>query len=380
MFELFKHPLSLFTTHAKNWYVRFERPISSLSLVGGFIFNAVALTRVDEFKENFWIAVHLLVVAACMVFINREENHEGDALALGANPDKLHFWLINIMQFMFGGLLSTFLVFYFRSAVLSVAWPFLLILVVAFIANESLKRHYARLYFQVSFLFLSVFLFAIYFVPVLVKDISSVIFLISGIASLVCILLFLLLLRYTGGESLGRDRIVLFSLIAGIFVGMNALYFLHLIPPLPLSLQDAGVYHSIVRTAEGDYVVTTEQKTFPDKVKQIVGMYPTYHSFDAKPVYVFTSIFSPEDFHLMVVHEWQKYDEIKKTWVTYGTITLPVTGGRAGGFRTYSAKSGVTAGKWRVNVKTVSGQVLGRMVFTVETVDSAPQLQTEVKE
>ncbi len=191
MFEIFKHPLSLFTTHAKNWYVRFERPVSSLSLIGGFIFNAVALTRVDEFKENFWIAVHLLIVAGCIVFINREENHEGDALALGADPDKLHFWLINIMQFMFGGLMSTFLVFYFRSAVLSVAWPFLLILAIAFVANESLKRHYARLYFQISFLFLSVFLFAIFFVPVLLKDIGATVFVVSGISSLIVIFLFL---------------------------------------------------------------------------------------------------------------------------------------------------------------------------------------------
>ncbi len=379
MFELFKHPLSLFTTHAKNWYVRFERPISSLSLVGGFIFNAVALTRVDEFKENFWIGVHLLVVAACIVFINREENNEGDTLTLGANPDKLHFWLINIMQFMFGGLLSTFLVFYFRSAVLSVAWPFLLILAIAFIANESLKRHYARLYFQISFLFLSVFLFAIYFVPVLVKDISSIIFLISGVASLACILLFLLLLRYTGGESLGRDRLVLFSLIAGIFLGINALYFLRLIPPLPLSLQDAGVYHSVTRTAEGNYSVTTEQKTFLDKAKQVIGIYPTYHNIDNKPVYVFTSVFSPDEFHLTVVHEWQRYDAAAKEWMTSGTIALPVTGGRVGGFRTYSAKSGVTAGKWRVNVKTVSGQVLGRMVFNVETKGSTPILELEIK-
>lgn len=379
MFEIFKHPLSLFTTHAKNWYVRFERPISSLSLIGGFIFNAVALTRVDEFKENFWIAVHLLIVAGCIVFINREENHEGDALALGADPDKLHFWLINIMQFMFGGLMSTFLVFYFRSAVLSVAWPFLLILAIAFVANESLKRHYARLYFQISFLFLSVFLFAIFFVPVLLKDIGAAVFVVSGIASLIVIFLFLFILRYTGGESFGKDRLVLFSMIVGIFITINALYFLHLIPPLPLSLQDAGVYHSISRNSDGNYNAASEEKTFLDRMKQSIGTYPTYHNVGDKPVYVFTSVFSPDDFNLTVIHEWQKYNVTTKEWITAGTISLPVKGGRAEGFRTYSAKYGVTPGKWRVNVTTNSGQVLGRMVFNVETADSMPVLKTEIK-
>ncbi len=374
----FKNPFSIFT-HAKNWYVRFERPISSLSLVGGFIFNAVALTRVDEFKENFWIAIHLLVVAICIVFINRQENTNEDAVAVGANPDKLHFWIINIMQFMFGGLLSTFLVFYFRSAVLSVAWPFLLILVIAFIANESLKRHYARLYFQISFFFLSVFLFAIFFIPVVLHDIGPVIFFVSGVASLVVIFLFTTILRYTAGESLGKDKFVLFAMIAGIFISINALYYVRLIPPLPLSLQDAGVYHSIVRTVDGNYSVVNEQGTTLDHFKQVFGFYPTYHGSAGVPVYVYSSVFSPADFSFSIQHQWQKYDESTKKWVTSGTITLPIKGGRAKGYRTYSAKSGVTSGKWRVNVLTASGQVIGRLVFAVSNDQIQPILITETK-
>jgi hypothetical protein len=39
----------------RNWYGRYERPISSLSLVGGFIFGAVTLKRVDLFWENIWV-------------------------------------------------------------------------------------------------------------------------------------------------------------------------------------------------------------------------------------------------------------------------------------------------------------------------------------
>ena len=61
-------------THFKNWYGKFERPISSLSLIGGFVFDAVTLTRVDEFWENFWVGAHLLIVATCIVLINIEEN------------------------------------------------------------------------------------------------------------------------------------------------------------------------------------------------------------------------------------------------------------------------------------------------------------------
>jgi hypothetical protein len=60
------HFIELFSLKkVRDWYARFERPISSLSLIGGFIFNAIALTRVDEFWENFWIIVHILLVATC---------------------------------------------------------------------------------------------------------------------------------------------------------------------------------------------------------------------------------------------------------------------------------------------------------------------------
>ena len=47
---------------------------------------------------------------------------------------------MNLLQLFFGGLLSTLLVFYFRSGSLSASWPFLLVLGVAFAANESLRE------------------------------------------------------------------------------------------------------------------------------------------------------------------------------------------------------------------------------------------------
>ena len=142
-----------FLTHVQNWYGRFERPISSLSLIGGFVFDALTLKRVDMFWENLWVVVHLVIVAICIVLIHALESKEGDEI----NPAKLHFWLVNILQFFFGGILSTYLVFYFRSADLSVSWPFILFLGLAFWANEALKRHFVRLSFQVALFFLSLF-------------------------------------------------------------------------------------------------------------------------------------------------------------------------------------------------------------------------------
>src|SRR5450755_3711801 len=100
-----------FHTHLKTAYARLERPISSIALLGGFAFDAVTLKRVDTFWENLWVIVHLAVVAVCILLVNRAENRGADP----KDPAKPHFWLINTLQFFFGGLLSTFLIFYFRS-------------------------------------------------------------------------------------------------------------------------------------------------------------------------------------------------------------------------------------------------------------------------
>lgn len=357
---------------ARNWYARFERPISSISLVGGFMFDALALRRVDEFWENFWVIIHLLVVAVFIVLLDREEN-EGMNVK---DPAQAHFWFVNILQFTFGGLLSTFLVFYFRSGTFWVSWPFFLILTVAFVANESFKRHYARLDFQISLFFLSLFSFMIFLVPVVLHAIGPGMFLLSGAASLCVLMSFLVLLGIFAKEKFRRGGKTLFVSIAAIFIAMNVLYFLNLIPPIPLSLKDAGMYHSLVRNTAGDYVVQGE-----DTGGWLSYFSPQedFHASSYDTVYAYTAIFSPTSLNTDIVHEWQRYDRTAGAWITVSRIDLSLIGGREGGYRTYSTKTGITQGEWRVNIMTPRGEVLGRVPFTVTFVDTAPALTTSIK-
>src|SRR5258708_5501905 len=184
----------------RNWYGKFERPISSLSLVGGFVFDALTLRRVDLFWDNLWVVGHLLIVAVCIILVHRIENVEHAE----ANPAKLHFWFVNILQFFFGGLLSTFLVFYFRSGTIFVNWPFLVVLAGAFLANESLKRSYTRLIFQIALFFLSLFSFTIYLVPILFHEINRATFFISDLMSAGFLAIFLINLNYYAEETLEK--------------------------------------------------------------------------------------------------------------------------------------------------------------------------------
>lgn len=364
--------MSFLITRAWNWYGRFERPISSISLVFGFVFDAFTLRRVDFLPENIWVIGRIVAVAVCIVLINLNENEA----RYENNPSQAHFWYVNIMQFFFGGLLGTFLVFYFRSATLAVTWPFLLLLAVALFANERLKEHYTRLVFQTSLFFLSLFSFAIFIVPVLFHRIGTDIFLISGLASIVVLWLFIRGLGLFAKEKFKKSKKMLTFSVAGIFLAVNALYFLNLIPPIPLSLKDGGIYHSIIRNASGNYVVQTEDAG----LLNFLSLKQNIHMVEGDPLYAYSAIFSPTSFNTDIVHDWQKYDDYAKQWVTESRVALAVTGGRDGGYRTYSIKSTITAGKWRVNVETAGGQIIGRLRFDVALAATEPVMKTEIKE
>lgn len=358
-------------SRARSWYARFERPISSFSLIGGFVFDALTLQRVDMFWENFWVVAHLLVVAVCIVLINLGENDGVDV----SDPEKTHFWLVNILQFFFGGLLSTFLVFYFRSGSLTVSWPFFLILAAAFVANESFKKRYVRLSFQIGLFFLSLFSFAIFLVPVVVHSIGPVVFLLSGAISIALIWSFLAILKRFAGEKFLKSRRIIFFTISGIFLTVNILYFLNIIPPIPLALKDAGVYHSITRGADGNYAVTRESGGWTS----FFGFPEDFHETPGGPVYAYSAIFSPTSLNTTVIHEWQTYYENLGKWVTVTQKELPLVGGREGGYRTYSMKSDLVPGRWRVNVETERGELIGRLRFNIVLQATEPALVVNIK-
>jgi hypothetical protein len=360
-----------FVEPIRNFYGRFERPISSFSLVFGFVFDAVTLRRVDTLWENIWILGHLIIVGIFITLIHLQKNELGGE----KNPKKAHFWYVNILQFFFGGILSTYLVFYFRSSDIFVTWPFLFILLLAFIANESMKRHYIRLSFQISLFFLSIYSFAIFIVPVLTHQIGARIFLLSGFISLVFITIFIAILFYFIKDRFAESKRLIITLILGIFLLINVLYFTNLIPPIPLSLKDGGIYHSVLKNNEGNYVVTYEDRGLED----FFNLYPDYNKSTGESVYAFSAIFSPKNLNTTIIHEWQYYDENQKKWITDGEIYLPVVGGRDGGFRTYSKRTNLGRGKWRVNIMTKEGQTIAHLRFNLVSVSTAPLLSIEVK-
>ena len=355
-------------------YKRFEKYISPIGLIYGFVFTSLTLTRVDMFLENFWIVMHLFIASFGILALAYFENQIEQKKRPEEDRVKFHFYLTLIIQFAFGGLFSTFFVFYMRSSSLATSWLFLLILVILLIGNELWKKHYTRLVFQISVLYLSLYLFLVFLLPVLFHRLGSDLFIASGVISLLAVISFGLILKKFTNEKFRSKHNTLRISAAAIFIVMNILYFTNIIPPIPLSLKDVGVYHSIIKTNDGNYKAQGELTIWSDR---LINNYPVFHLLAGETIYVFSAIFSPVEFDAKIVHLWQYYNEAEKTWIDSSRVVLSISGGREEGFRTYSMKQFITPGLWRVKVITIHGQELGRINFRVEEATSTPELITK---
>lgn len=341
----------------KNFYLKYEHYFSPLALVSGFVWDNLTLKRVDFWLDILLLLAYLAVAAGSIVIIN------------AGYANRFRF-LPFILQFVFGGLFSAFVVFYLRSAPLVTSWPFLFCLAALLIGNELFRERYLRLAFHLSIFFVALFSFSVLIIPTLIGQIGAAVFILSGFASLVFFGLVLTVVFYVSKERVMQSRRMIFLSTGLIYVVFNVLYFFNIIPPIPLSLKEIGVYHSVKRVETGDYIVSRE----PASSYFVFRNFSTvFHRKRGEPVYVFSSVFAPAKINTVIFHRWSYFDEQKGEWIISSEINYSITGGRDGGYRGYTFKHNIAAGKWRVDVVTGRGQLLGRVNFTVVESDVSPE-------
>ena len=351
-----------------KWY---ERYISPIALIAGFLAdNYILLRRVDLWTSNLLLFFYLAVAASCVVLTN--------LIATGRlqKPSLLKAapFLPVVAQFAFGGLFSGYVSLYSRSAAYSASWIFVVLLAVLLLGNERFTRFYSRLAFQVGILFTVLFSFLIFYLPVVFKSIGQGMFIASGVLSLALTALFMRFLAHLMPEHVREHRTKIAQSIAVIFITFNVLYFSHAIPPLPLALKSAGVYHNVLK--EGDnYILSAEPVPWYESYLRYNTL---FHKTAGETVFIYSAVFAPSEFSATILHEWEYYDASDNAWVKTATFGFPMTGGRDGGYRGFSLRENIDAGKWRVNVKTGNGLIIGRIAFKV--VDApAPAETIEVR-
>ncbi len=316
----------------REFIKRNERHLSSLALIVGFLFDTFTLRRADLIIEYIVLLLYVGIVASCIVWIH-------------VRPKP---WNLILMQFCLGNLFSAFLIFYSRSGSAITSWPFLLILVGLMIVNERLREKYARLTFQISVFFCVLFSYAIFLVPIILRQMGSWVFVLSGGVSIGVLLLFMMLLQRYIPHRVKEAKTDIIKGVIIIFSILNIFYFTNIIPPIPLSLKEIGVYELVSRNPDGSY------KLIPNEDIRA-----------GEKIYAYSAVFAPTRLDVQIVHSWEYFDPSKARWVSVSKIPFKIVGGRDGGFRGYSIKENVFAGLWRVNVETVEGRLIGRKRFEV---------------
>ncbi|MEK7460018.1 MAG: DUF2914 domain-containing protein [Patescibacteria group bacterium] len=354
--------------NVKNFLTAHQRVASFSAIFLGFIVDSLTLPRVDVLWGNILLLFYIVVAATSIYFINLGYY----ARTKSAIQERMMPFLPFLIQFSFGALFSGYFIFYARSASLGASTIFLLMLVVLLFGNEFFKSRYQRLEFQTSILFLAIFFFAIFYTPIVMKEIGASVFILSGVVSLLIIGVFLFFVSRALGQAFWSIEKVIFRSILGVYLFLNILYFTNIIPPIPLSLKESGVYHNLVKTTDGTYLVLSPHHAWYD-LKEIY--YPVFKRYQGEPAYFFSAVFSPTDLNTKVLHEWQYFDEEKREWTTTDRLRMEIIGGREGGYRGYSMKQSLVPGNYRVNVVTLRGQILGRTNFSVINVAEKQNLE-----
>jgi hypothetical protein len=343
---------------AKSFIGRNERRLSVLAFALGFVWDSLTLTSIDRVFDNIVLLSYLAAAFASIILINAHGTLNFQSFFARRGVSVAEF----ILPFAFGGLFSGFLIFYSRSGPVLSSAPFFLFLLLLFLGNEFFRKQYERLMFQMSVFFVALFSYIALITPVLVGRIGGAVFVLSGAATLFLFWLAYRALRLVAPFEAKKGGVTLWALVWSIFFAFNFLYFNNMIPPIPLSLKEIGVYHRVERARSGEYLVAFERPPWyalGQKTSKV------FHRGGGEPVYVWSSVFAPTRLLTEVVHRWSYFDEKTKRWADATTVSFPISGGREGGFRGYSKKELVSSGRWRVDVETARGQTIGRFVFTV---------------
>jgi len=349
----------------KRFYHDHEALCTASFFAAGFLFDTLFVGRIDRIHNVVHQAIYLSLCAWLTGLEVRE--HQGAF----APPTRLATaWRYHeaATHFMLGTLLNIYTLFYFKSASLAASLAFLAFWGALLGVNELRPFPGSATTLRMTLFSLCLVSYFGYLVPMLAHEIGPWIFLASLAASGAVVAV----LAWRLGRRLREQPRAAWRMVAAPFAcvaaAFAALYFAKLIPPVPLSLSDIGIYHDAKRDGEAYELYSARSAwRFWEKGDQ------TFLARPGDKLYCFVSVFSPTRFHEELRLRFFR-DDPARGWLPSDAIPLPVTGGRDGGFRTVSIKTHYQPGRWRVVVETSDERELGRLGFRViEDLSTGPR-------
>jgi len=345
----------------------FVRHHSAIAMfVAGFLFDFFTMLRIDAWRDLAFQMGCLAGLTALLVFQARESMGTWVPRGLAERP-----WRYNVeaLHFLYGGLLSAYVVLYFRSSTFARPAVFLAMLAGVMVVNEVPRVRGAGYRVRLGLYGFCVLSFLTYFIPILLGRMGGWVFLLSLMSSAGVVWLVTRWLVPPNNDRLAaRKR--LFGPAAGVLVVVAVLYVLHLIPPVPLSVQFQGIYHDVRREDGGYTLVYTD----PPPWRPWRQDSRPFERREGDRLHYFARVFAPSGFRTRVMIRWE-FLEPSSGWTTTDVIPLDLVGGRAEGFRGSAVKSNFMPGRWRVTAETDDGRAIATLSFRVEDDSSARERQ-----
>lgn len=342
----------------KSIFNKVHHHLSTILFIYGFIFDAILLPRLENFVAQI-IGLTNIFIVAIFIYLREWVVSRNTASKF---EQKLYSLMTFAISFSSGAALSFIFIYAVRSAEITASWPLFIILLICMLANEFISTHNFRFSLDVGVVFIATLFYVIFNTPIILKVQNDFTFLVSLVVAAFVSFIYAHILRnasYTANHEASRS----YALAIGIplFVGM--LYFLNMIPAVPLSLKEADVYHSISRDVNGDFIFSKEEK---DGSMFSFFKTETHHFVNEDDaVYFFSAIDAPAELTAPIAHVWEYYNKDSKKWETSTRITFDILGGREEGYRAYSKKENIADGLWRVTVKVGDTRIVGRKKFKV---------------
>ena len=341
--------------------------------IAGFLFDVVAVSRIDDVLMLVQQGLYLVVLAVLMLL---HERHRAESAASPRPPSRTWRIVEDAMHFFLGTLLNQFLLLFLKSTSGLSSLIFMAVLCALLVANELPAFRDRRPVVRVALFSLCATTYFAILLPVLLGFISTWLFL--SAVGLSCGALGWLLRRRCARTA---DAHSMRLQVGGPAFGVQALlvvaYFAGTIPPIPLSLQFIGIYHEVVPPGMQDASAAADPEahgTYALKHER-PWWKPWQHGdqdFAARPgdaVFCFARIFAPRGFHDAVFAHW--WVRGTRGWLDQGRVQLDIKGGREEGFRAFATKRNYQPGRWRVAIETADGRGLGAIQFRLRNDESS---------
>lgn len=337
----------------------------------GFIFDAWLVSYPDKIAVILHQALYLLLIAS---LIHYEFLFQIDKWKPSGKMIKIWPFRDLALHFFLGTLLNIYSLFYIKSASLFSSIVFLLLMIAMIFVNElPFVKKSKKINLKVGLYAICLFSFFSVVFPIIFGFIGLMPFFFSIACTIGILLVQLTILRREVDDYRLLGNAILKPVITVVAI-FSVFYFFGLIPPVPLSVKEQGVYHGLEKRDSHYYLSSYRDENEFWKLSTTV--------FEAEPgdkIYFYSQIYSPASISDKIVVHWLKEDNLGN-WISMDRVPVNITGGREEGFRVYTFKSNYEAGEWKIIVETSTGIEISRLYFKIVVVDFDPNRSFKILE